>query len=199
MQIKIADSAIPAIAQLGFEVVERKGIGHPDSLADLVAEEFSVRYSRYGLLRFGAVPNHWVDKVALVGAGTHVEFGGYTVSKPITAHLFGKITPMVGGERIPIDGLFRATVRDVLAAATRYAAILDHIRYRVENTFGTAPDHPHAFYRPRTVADCHDTLAELRANDTAFCTAYAPASPLERLAIDLENHVNGEFFAASSR
>uniref|UniRef100_UPI000ABB2C6C methionine adenosyltransferase n=1 Tax=Nocardiopsis alborubida TaxID=146802 RepID=UPI000ABB2C6C len=65
MRITCNESLNPS-TDSGFNVVERKGIGHPDSLADLIAEEFSRRYSLHGLDRFGAVPNHWVDKVALV-------------------------------------------------------------------------------------------------------------------------------------
>ena len=35
-----------------LEVVERKGIGHPDTLADLVAEMFSKKYIEYCLNEF---------------------------------------------------------------------------------------------------------------------------------------------------
>ena len=42
-----------------FDAAERKGIGHPDSLADLVADSFSRRYSAFCRDQFGAVPNHW--------------------------------------------------------------------------------------------------------------------------------------------
>jgi len=40
----------------GFDVVERKGTGHPDSLADIIAEAFSRRYSLLGSERFETVP-----------------------------------------------------------------------------------------------------------------------------------------------
>jgi hypothetical protein len=42
-------------------IVERKGWGHPDTLADHLAERLSRAYSRYTLERFGAVlhHNHW--------------------------------------------------------------------------------------------------------------------------------------------
>jgi hypothetical protein len=36
-------------------IVERKGWGHPDTLADHLAERLSRAYSRYTLERFGAV------------------------------------------------------------------------------------------------------------------------------------------------
>ncbi|WP_150250372.1 methionine adenosyltransferase [Nocardiopsis deserti] len=178
----------------GFNVVERKGIGHPDSLADLIAEEFSRRYSLHGLDRFGAVPNHWVDKVALIGAEAEVVFGRYTVHKPISAYLFGKVTRSVGDRSIPIEGLFRAAVEDVLAEATGSEDIVRSVRSFVENTAGVGADHPASFYRPSAGEECRVPGGGALANDTAFCSAYAPAGPLDVLAIDVENHVNGPSF-----
>jgi S-adenosylmethionine synthetase len=178
----------------GFNVVERKGIGHPDSLADLIAEEFSRRYSLHGLDRFGAVPNHWVDKVALVGAEAEVVFGRYTVHKPISAYLFGKVTRSVGDRSIPIEGMFRAVVEDVLAEATGSEDIVRSVRSFVENTAGVGADHPASFYRPSAGEECRVPGGGALANDTAFCSAYAPADPLDVLAIDVENHVNGPSF-----
>lgn len=180
-----------------FNVVERKGIGHPDSLADLIAEEFSRRYSLHGLDRFGAVPNHWVDKVALVGAEAEVGFGGYTIRKPISAYLFGKVTRAVGNETLPIEDLFRATVECVLVEATGCEQIADFVRIFVENTAGVGVDHPSSFYRPSTHKECRSATADALANDTAFCSAYSPADPLDVLAIDVENHVNGAPFRSA--
>ncbi|MGI5180169.1 methionine adenosyltransferase [Dactylosporangium sp. CA-152071] len=190
----IKDRAIGEATSLPFEVVERKGIGHPDSMADLVAEEFSLRYSLSGLERFGAVPNHWVDKVALIGAAANVTFGGYKIAKPISAYLFGKVTPSVGDEALPIADLFESTVRDVLAIATGDESIAANVRCLVENTSGVAMDHPRGFYRPSTAGDYNVAISERRANDTSFCTAYAPATVTERLAIALENFVNDAAF-----
>jgi S-adenosylmethionine synthetase len=178
----------------GFNVVERKGIGHPDSLADLIAEEFSRRYSLHGLERFGAVPNHWVDKVALVGAEAEVDFGGYTIRKPISAYLFGKVTRSVGTETLPIEDLFRTAVENVLAETTSSDQIVHSVRTFVENTAGVGTDHPASFYRPSVLDGCRVSNENALANDTAFCSAYSPADPLDILAIDVENHVNNASF-----
>ena len=51
-----------------FEIVERKGVGHPDTLADALAEEISRVYSKYCLEKFGAVLHHNIDKL-YIGAG----------------------------------------------------------------------------------------------------------------------------------
>ncbi|GAA1858983.1 methionine adenosyltransferase [Myceligenerans crystallogenes] len=194
MHVTVENRSVTPAHEAEFEVVERKGIGHPDSMADILAEEFSRRYSRYGLDTLGIVPNHWVDKVALIGAAATVDFGGFSVDKPISSYLFGKLTRAIGDTSMPIEDLFRNASTDVLVAATRDPRIIDYVRHAVENTSGTAVDHPPAFYRPIDAVAAEQATA-LRANDTAFCAAHAPATPTEQLAITLENLVNGPEFA----
>lgn len=58
-----------------FEVVERKGIGHPDTVADAIAEKISVEYSKYSLDHFGAVLHHNIDKFAVLGGLVDVDWG----------------------------------------------------------------------------------------------------------------------------
>ena len=60
------------LAKSIFEFVERKGEGHPDTLADGLAEHLSVKYSNYTLKNFGAVLHHNFDKVGLLGGASFV-------------------------------------------------------------------------------------------------------------------------------
>lgn len=39
-------------SHLSYEVVERKGLGHPDTLADGIAEQIEIDYSLYCLDKF---------------------------------------------------------------------------------------------------------------------------------------------------
>ena len=52
------------------EIVERKGIGHPDLMCDALAETLSRNLCRYYLDRFGEILHHNVDKALLCAAGT---------------------------------------------------------------------------------------------------------------------------------
>ncbi len=178
-----------------FEVVERKGIGHPDSLADLVAETFSQRYSQWCSRNVGLVLNHAVDKIMLIGAQTIPGFGKIHVQTPVKAYLFGKITRAVGAQQAPIDSLFEETVHQVLAAATRSEEIVNHISCAVVNSAGTAADHARAFYAPENLADARLALERERySNDTVFCVGYCPMSRAEQLAVEVEVWLNsGEF------
>ncbi|GAA0703165.1 methionine adenosyltransferase [Kitasatospora atroaurantiaca] len=180
---------------LPFDVAERKGIGHPDSLADLVADTFSVRYSRWCLSRFALVPNHWVDKVNLVGAAADVDFGAFDILKPVDAYLFGKITDRVGDIEVPVAEIFEEAVADVLARALGDARILDHVRLHVNNTRGTSVDHAPEFYRPRTLPLLADVLAvESVANDTVICVGTSLRGLAAEVAMGLESELTDAAF-----
>lgn len=48
-----------------IEIVERKGLGHPDSICDALAENLSLNLCRHYLDRFGEILHHNVDKALL--------------------------------------------------------------------------------------------------------------------------------------
>lgn len=180
---------------LPFDTAERKGIGHPDSLADLVADAFSQRYAHWCLREFGAIPNHWVDKVNLVGAAADVRFGGFDIRKPVDCYLFGKITDRVGGTVIPVEDFFQDVVDDVLPAALGDGRILDHVRLHINNTRGTAVDHDAQFYEPQAADSIPRVLAsESVANDTVICVGAARRGLAADLAVALERRITGAGF-----
>ena len=75
-----------------FEMVERKGKGHPDSICDHIAEEISKALCRYYLQEFGMVLHHNVVKALLVGASALIQFGARKITKPIELILAGLAT-----------------------------------------------------------------------------------------------------------
>ena len=66
----------PPPGRQAIEAVERKGLGHPDTICDAIAEHVCVRLCREYLARFGAILHHNVDKVLLVGGAVRAEIGG---------------------------------------------------------------------------------------------------------------------------
>ena len=85
------------------EVVERKGIGHPDTICDALAETFSRNLCLEYQRRFGEVLHHNVDKALLCGGRAVAAFGGGCVTGPISIYLAGRATAKVGGKVVPID------------------------------------------------------------------------------------------------
>lgn len=165
-----------------FDVAECKGAGHPDTLSDQIADEFSRRYSAYSLTNYGQVLNHWVDKVTLIGAASEVKLGSYKIIDPIRCLLIGKITPSVGNEKLPIAQLFNDVCRDVFSNATGNNSMFSNSLTEIYNTAGTAADHPVSFYRPATPED-----AVLRAaNDTSASHANSSTGICGKVALGLE-------------
>ena len=87
------------------EIVERKGIGHPDTVCDALAEELSRALCRFYLERFGLVLHHNVDKVLLWGGTSQPAFGGGKVIAPMEFYLAGRATLDYKGIKVPLDEL----------------------------------------------------------------------------------------------
>jgi S-adenosylmethionine synthetase len=179
------------------EIVERKGLGHPDTMADLVAEVFCHRYARHCLDTVGLVPNHSADKVTLAGADTVVRLGGYDVVTPIQAYYFGKVTRRVAGVALPVEEIFDAAVDDVLALATRYPGIREHTAKHVRAVVGHPIDHHPGYYQPVSVEQLQSIATTERfANDTVACSGTASPTGVEQLVLDLERRLQGPGFTA---
>jgi S-adenosylmethionine synthetase len=116
------------------EFVERKGLGHPDSICDALAETLSRNLCRCYLDRFGTVLHHNVDKVLLCGGSSAPRFGGGKVLQPIDIYLSGRAIVGYGQEKIPLDDIInegsRAWLRDNLHAldADRHVRLHNVVR-----------------------------------------------------------------------
>jgi S-adenosylmethionine synthetase len=105
MQLIINDFAEPTGDLLPVELVERKGLGHPDSICDAIVERFCRALCHYYRDRFGHILHHNVDKV-LPRAGTvGPAFGGGEMLEPVEVYLSGRATNKVGGHEVPIEAL----------------------------------------------------------------------------------------------
>lgn len=194
MLIRVYSDYTHLVQNEPVEMVERKGIGHPDTLADLIASAFSNRYSLYCLDTFGFVANHWVDKVLLSGAKSKVEYGKAEILKPVTVFLFGKVSRAVGKRRIPVEELFRNVVYDVLTSVFRSNEITKHVKIVVDTNDSVAKDKPPNWFVPSVSQDVKAANEALRSNDSVMCSGYSDYSQAESLAIGLENYANSSIF-----
>lgn len=87
------------------EFVEHKGIGHPDTLCDALAERLSIALSRLYLERFGRILHHNVDKALLRGGQARPAFGGGEVIAPIEIYLCGRAVTEVGRQLLALNEL----------------------------------------------------------------------------------------------
>lgn len=86
---------LPLPALDGAEVVERKGPGHPDTMADALSDALGRALCRAYQARFGAILHYNVDKALLVGGAATPRFGGGTVTEPAEILLAGRATTEV--------------------------------------------------------------------------------------------------------
>jgi S-adenosylmethionine synthetase len=175
-------------AEAPIEMVERKGLGHPDTLADALAERMSVAYSQYCSEQFGAVLHHNLDKVYLRGGHCTIGLGTFEMTAPVTLVIGGRVSTTYAGKQLPYRELFEDTAREYLAAVLPN---FDHARWlRIEHVTTDRSMFP-AWFHPQS----HEDLPELvhpTASDTAAVTAWWPDSPTETVVLALERHLNQE-------
>jgi len=161
-----------------LEVVERKGVGHPDSLCDAAAEAFSLALCRHYLDTVGAILHHNVDKALLVGGRTRVAFGGGAWLAPIRLTLAGRATTRIGDDEVPVEEIGREAARAALAVVRHLDPLQVETRIAVQPG---AAELREVFERPARDVP--------RANDTSFGTGFAPFSPTESLALEIDRQI----------
>jgi len=180
MRIEVLPLERPSPAVLPLEIAERKGLGHPDTICDALAESVSVALSRFYLERFGAILHHNVDKALLWGGVARPAFGGGEVLEPIELYLAGRATAAVKDVLVPLDELATQAARAWLRSRLRYLDVDRHIRI-------------HTLIRP-TSADLSNLFSRRvgtpLANDTSFGVGFAPLDLLERTVLSVERELN---------
>ncbi|MFE1958371.1 methionine adenosyltransferase [Streptomyces sp. NPDC059479] len=163
---------------LGVEVVERKGLGHPDTLADAIAELASIRYSEYCLGEFGAVLHHNLDKVAVLGG--RARFGDFdgAYDRPVRIVFGGRISTSFGGHEIPVREILEAAAAEQLRAALPG---FDHIAWEVRHETTDSSKFPY-WFAPRDLSDLPERPVAF-SNDTAFLVATAPRTEAETVTL----------------
>ena len=172
----------PTGDDLAVEIVERKGLGHPDSICDALCEELSLELSRRYRARTGRILHHNVDKALLWGGAATPAFGGGEVREPMEVFLAGRAVTRFGGEELPVAELaVEATKRWFRA----HLPTLDVERQLKVHSLvrSGAVDLVELFERQAPAG------AAL-ANDTSCGVGYAPFSRLEAAVFRIERRLN---------
>ncbi len=170
----------PPIDKRGFEMVERKGIGHPDTLIDGIVDTFSANLCREYLVKTSHIMHHNVDKGLICGGKTAPDYGGGKFLKPIRVILCGRATANAGSVKISVDEIGIRTARDFLATHCRNLDVEEHVKFESYVSPGSA-DLVEVFGRENTMP---------LANDTSFGVGFAPFSETENLVLATETMLN---------
>ena len=174
--ILITEATGQYIDSLPVEIVERKGIGHPDSLCDGIAERISREYSTWCLDNLGVQLHHNFDKVQLVAGEVDVRFGGGEMIRPIHIQIAGRGTPSYNGRQVPMDTIAIEAARAHIRDTMRY---LDPVKHMVVDS-----------YAGRGAAELVSVVDQVTANDTSFGVSHWPRSALEAIVYDTANFIN---------
>lgn len=166
------------------EIVERKGRGHPDTLADSVAATASYDYSEYCLKKFGVIPHHRFDKTMVIGGRSVVAFGQGNMIKPIRLIYNGKVSDFFGDQKIPWKEILTESARSHFR---KVLPNLDQKWLEIEFDLSSSSRNPY-WFRPRNIYDIPDAVNP-KANDTSIAVGYWPLSEVEELVLKME-----EFF-----
>lgn len=192
-----------------FEFIERKGLGHPDTLADALAEHLSVNYSNYTFKKFGAILHHNFDKVSLLGGSSSVSFGrGYLVN-PIRVLLNGRASVKFGNEKIPVKELLINWAREFFKERLPMINPIKDLEFHCNLSSNSSPGRKglniqskdkknlrkngQYWFKPRNLDDIPE-LEHLVANDTSLGVGYAPKTLLEELILEIEGVLNSKRF-----
>jgi S-adenosylmethionine synthetase len=181
--IEIEELGATPITERKVEVVERKGLGHPDYICDSIMNQVSVELSKEYIRRFGAVMHHNIDKGMLIAGEVKTKFGGGVILKPMRIIFGDRATFEVEGEFIDVDNIAIDTAKQWLRDNMRFVNP-DSIEYQVEIASGSV-ELTDIFKRKNAI---------LGANDTSAAVGYAPMTPTETIVLETEKHLNSPGF-----
>jgi S-adenosylmethionine synthetase len=176
--IKVEELLQTPIEKQQIELVERKGIGHPDSISDGLAEAVSRALCREYINKCGVVLHHNTDETQIVAGRSCPRFGGGEVLQPIYILLVGRATK-------EFEGIELATESVALQAARRY---LKNIFVNMDLDRDVIMD----CKLGTGSSDLRDVFKRDRvpiANDTSFGVGHAPFSELENLVYNTERQL----------
>ena len=172
------------LEQQKLEIVERKGLGHPDSICDYIMDDLSVSLSREYLKKFGVIMHHNVDKSLLVAGEVEMKFGGGLVKEPMRLIFGDRATVEVDGVRIPVKEIAVQTAKEWFKKNLRFVDPEKHVKYQVELKPGSAG-----------LTDIFKRKGRLLgANDTSAAVGYAPMTKTETIVLETERYVNSDDF-----
>lgn len=166
------------------EIVERKGLGHPDYICDAVMEQISLNLSREYLERTGAILHHNVDKSLLVAGQSENRFGGGFVTQPMLFVFGDRATTEINGSKINVDEISVNVAKEWFKKNMRFVDPEKHVKYQVELKPGSAG-----------LVDIFKRKGEkLGANDTSAAVGYAPMTRTEKTVLKTEGFLNSKEF-----
>ena len=173
-----------AVEDQEVEIVERKGMGHPDSICDGVAESVSSALAREYIDRVGKVLHYNTDETQLVAGNAAPAFGGGEVVEPIYLLIVGRATKEYEGTSIPAETIALRAAREYLAENAPELDVGTDIVVDVKLGEGSGDLQEVFGEEGQTVP---------MANDTSFGVGHAPLTETEQIVREAERSLTGDY------
>lgn len=181
-----------------YETIERKGLGHPDTISDTLAAKISQAYSKYTYQNCGGIIlHHQIDKLMVIGGKSSVDFGKGEFKEPIQIIVAGRASYNFGDIKIPVNNILQTVI---FSHFKEYFPLV-HNKNIIINNYLTNYAGPGTIHKSKgAIASMFNPkeakyvrgYEKLVANDTSYCIAYAPLSPLERSVLAVEKYLNSK-------
>jgi S-adenosylmethionine synthetase len=172
------------LEQQKLEIVERKGLGHPDTICDQIMDQISVKLGQEYIKKTGIILHHNIDKSLLAAGEAEPNFNGGKIKKPMLLIIGDRATFETDDAKIPVEDLAIKTAKAWFKEKLRFVDPEMNVRYQVE----LKPGHPELmdiFKRKGKI---------IGANDTSAAVGYAPMTRTEQMVLRTENYVNSPEF-----
>lgn len=184
MTVAIEALRQPAVAARRMELVERKGLGHPDTICDCLVEAIAVALNRMYRERTGTILHYNIDKALLVAGQCVMGFGWGEVTRPMSLFVGDRATFEADGIKLPVEETMHEAVDAWVATHLPRVRPGQDLRVRSVLAPGSV--------ELRGIFDA--PAGVVVSNDTSGGSGHAPLSPTERIVFDVEGFLNGADF-----
>ena len=164
-----------------IELVERKCLGHPDSIADGIAESISQALCKVYLEEFGVVLHHNTDQGEVVAGESCPKFGGGKMIRPIYILIDGRATKQFNGVTVPTDAVAVEAAHAYLHKILPELSLTRDVM--IDSRLGTGSTDLRDVFKP-----CQGKVP--RSNDTSFGVGHAPFSDVENIIRNSSNYID---------
>ncbi|MEW6382135.1 MAG: methionine adenosyltransferase [bacterium] len=183
LSIRVGDRL--AVKDQPFEIVEKKGKGHPDSICDALMEEASRALNLLYREYTGHILHYNLDKGLLAAGRAAVAFGGGKVLTPLRMIIGDRATFEYLGRELPIWDTVVRSARNWISRNVRYLDPERHMTFQNGLNPGS---------RELTGIFTYEEGKMPKANDTSATVGFAPHTPVEELVLALDRYLNSARF-----
>jgi S-adenosylmethionine synthetase len=174
-----------AVEDQRVEIVERKGLGHPDSICDGIAENVGRALAETYLDRFDRLLHFNTDETQLAAGRAAPAYGGGEILEPIYLLVVGRATKSYQGEQIPAESVALRAAQEYLDENFPHLDVGNEVVVDVRLGEGSG-DLQTVFGEEGAVP---------MANDTSYGVGHAPLTETEQIVAGTERRLNGDYQA----